>query len=133
MKLIGTRLKKVDFSNDLSVGVDFRLNPQIQFNFAKLNGENLPKDKSFYAVSCNVTIEGTKENRSPIRVNIIAESRYEFDSNETEDEIQNFIKNQGIAVVYDFAKSILAATSLIAGIAPIALPDLDKLSQGQAQ
>lgn len=131
MRILGTRVKKAEFSNDFSVNEDFRLNPQIQFNFAKLNGEVNP-GKQYWVVNANVTIEGTKEFKSPIRINILVESRLEFDD-ETEETVHNVIKNQGIAIVYDHAKSVLAALTLVCGIAPIALPDLDKLSQNEAQ
>lgn len=128
MRIIGTRVKKADFSNDLSVVEDFRLNPQIQFNFGKLSGEGIPAGKQLWMVAANITIEGTKEFKSPIRINILVESRIEFD-NESEAEVQNVLKNTGINIVYEHAKSVLAALTLVCGIAPIALPDLDKLSQ----
>lgn len=130
MRILGTRVKKAEFSNDLSMVEDFRLNPQIQFNFAKLTGE-IPAGKQLWAVAANITIEGTKEFKSPIRVNILVESRLEFDD-ESEETVQNVIKEQGIQVVYDYAKSVLASLTLMCGVAPITLPDMDKLSQNQA-
>lgn len=129
IRLVGTRCKKVEFSNDFSVSDNFTLNPMINFNYSKLNVDNAPEGVSAYSVSNSVSIEGTSENKSPIRVNILVESIFET-KDEAEDKIKEFLTTQGIEHVYTYARSILSSLTLMAGVRPIALPDRDKLSQG---
>lgn len=130
MKLIGTRSKKVELSNDFSVTDNFQLNPMINFNYAKLDAQGIPAGVSAYSVMVSVVIEGSAEVKSPIRVNILVESLFEFSDGESEAEIMQLLKDQAFEQVYIYARSLLASLTLISGIRPIALPDRDKLSQG---
>ncbi len=130
MKIVGTRVKKAEFSNDLSVVEDFRINPRIDFNYSRLTGDAIPAGLRYYAINASVTIEGTNENPSPIRVNVLTETRIEIEDGK-DDEIHQQITSVGINLAYEYAKSVLAALTLVAGVRPIALPDFDKLQSNQ--
>jgi preprotein translocase subunit SecB len=132
MRRMELRLRKYEFSNDFSMN-EFRMNPSIKFNARELQLKEEDKKDNLrvFSMQCNVTIESTKENKTPIRLDIIVEGMFEFRDEENE-AIDKFMKLGAPEIVYAQTRSLVTSlTAQAGGVSTIILPIIDFERQNQ--
>jgi len=109
------RVKKIEYVNDFRQIKNFMLNPNVNFNLAKITD-------TIYAANCLVKIEPTEDNDMPIRIEMLVEGIFEFVDGVSEDTANEFLKKSGLETVFAYTRPILANITAVAGIPPINLP-----------
>ncbi len=135
MRRMEIRLRKYEFANDFSMN-EFRINPSIKFNARELQlkEDDRAENHRVFSLQCNVTIESTNENKTPIRLDVIVEGMFEFRAEENE-AIDKFMKLGAPEIVYAQTRSLVTSlTAQAGGVSTITLPiiDFERQNQGNA-
>lgn len=108
-------------NNNLPDGY-FEMIPNIRRTFGKLNNGN-----NKYGVEFMVLIEDQPEHRSPINLRVRITGIFEIEGENCEDEINRFLKQQGVQIVYPYLRSLVSSITAGAMVPPIMLPIINVL------
>ena len=108
-------------TNNLPDGY-FEMIPNIRRKFGKLNSET-----NKYGVELMVLIEDHPEHRSPINLRVRITGVFEIEGENCEEEINNFLKQQGLQIVYPYLRSMVSSITASALVPPIMLPIINVL------
>ena len=109
---------KLEIKNNHIQGKNFKLQPKISRKTGKI------RDNIFFT-SLILELTSTKEQPFPIDMYIDFRGIFQFTPGDDETEIQNFLKNEAVQMMFPYLRSTMTNLTTTAMLPPIILPIID--------
>lgn len=109
-------------NNHLPQG-EFKLNPKVSRDTGKI-------DNNKYFTMLTLKIENTENDKFPIDLIVGIKAIFTLDNVEEEDnkDIENFLKLQGVHILYPYLRSTVSSLTSISMLPPIVLPIVNAMN-----
>ena len=97
---------------------NFKVNPDFKKQITKINNNE-------YETKLFVTIKNTVDNPFPVDIEVIFSGIFTFDQIETEEEVETFLNNGAIQILFPFVRTIISSSTASALMQPLVLPIID--------
>lgn len=120
VEIVTEKLKIVN--NHLPKG-EFKLDPRISRNTGKTN-------ENKYFTSLTLKTENTESSPFPIDILVSLKAVFTLENVEKDDEkdIENFLKLQGVHILYPYMRSTVSSLTSISMLPPIVLPIINAMN-----
>ena len=109
---------KVELVNNHLPPGQFKIEHQLRRNTGRLN------EKMFFT-QLALEIKDKEGQKTPVTMTVVIKALFEFDHPENTEEITEFLKIQGVNILYPYLRSMVTNLALNAMMPPIILPIID--------
>jgi preprotein translocase subunit SecB len=118
MRKMSLVTNKVEVTNNFLPNGQFNLNPSMTLRTGKIS-ENV------FFNELNLEIKDKEEERFPINLFVSLKGIFEFEEIESEVEVFDFLKLQGVQMVFPYLRAMVSSITSSSMFAPVILPIID--------
>ena len=115
IKRMNIRINEFSFKNHFSTGT-YKFKPVVSFS--------IKHEKEIYELIMSASITNEMDNPFPIDLKASISGLFEF-VDSSEEEIDSFLKKEGVQMVYPYLRTLVTNISSMSLISPIVLPIID--------